>query len=306
MIIGRPLLHFVALICCTITALFSVSSAEPTVANERLLERFNELVSRARAAEADGREAVIKVYNEAIVDPSYEAFGQIHLKLGQLQQAARRRSEAAYHFSKCIEDHRVDPLDREIICAAGFDENTTTLVLEDMPRRAQVLILEPELFGGPFRSGGRLPMGPVRLVVEVPGHFPHETVLRLDRPKKWRVEIGMKRRSQPLIPDEFLEEAPLVENRPTETVDYSDPPPEAASGTNLPYWIVGGVGLAMVAGGLIVGNQAVEESKDPRKDLETLEQRAATADLVARLGGVLLGGTAVVWYFNQPDTTDAP
>ena len=54
MIIGRPLLHFVALICCTITVLFSVSSAEPTVANERLLERFNELVSRARAAEADG------------------------------------------------------------------------------------------------------------------------------------------------------------------------------------------------------------------------------------------------------------
>ena len=69
-------------------------------------------------------------------------------------------------------------------------------------------------------------MGPVRLVVEVPGHFPHETVLRLDRPKKWRVEIGMKRRSQPLIPDEFLEEAPLVENRPTETVDYSEPPPK--------------------------------------------------------------------------------
>ena len=52
----------------------------------------------------------------------------------------------------------------------------------------------------------------------------------------------------------------------------------------------------MVAGGLIVGNQAVEESKDPRKDLETLEQRAATADLVARLGGVLLGGTAVVVF----------
>ena len=56
-----------------------------------------------------GREAVIEVYNDAIVDPSYEAFGQIHLGSGQLQQAARRRSEAAYHFSKCIEDHRVDP-----------------------------------------------------------------------------------------------------------------------------------------------------------------------------------------------------
>ena len=306
MIIGRSLLHSVALLWCMTTAMLGISHAETPVANEQLLERFNELVSRARAAEADGREAVIQVYSEAIVDPSYEAFGQIHLKLGQLQQAAQRRAEAAYHFSKCIEDHRVDPLDREIICAAGFDENTTTLLLEDMPRRAQVLILEPELFGGPFQSGQRLPVGSIRLVVEVPGHFPHETVIRLDRPRKWRVEIGMKRRSQPLIPDEFLEEAPLAESRPASTVDYSDPPPEAESGASLPYWIVGGVGLAMVAGGLIVGNQAGEDSKDPRKDLNTLEQRAATADLVARLGGVLLGGTVLVWYFNQPETSERP
>ena len=121
MIIGRPLLHFVALLCCMTATLLGVSYAETPVANEQLLERFNELVSRARAAEANGPEAVIKVYNEAIVDPSYEAFGQIHLKLGQLQQAARRRSEAAYHFSKCIEDHRVDPLDREIL--GSYEEN---------------------------------------------------------------------------------------------------------------------------------------------------------------------------------------
>ena len=169
MIIGRPLLHFVALICCTITVLFSVSSAEPTVANERLLERFNELVSRARAAEADGREAVIKVYNEAIVDPSYEAFGQIHLKLAA-SQAARRRSEAAYHFlsaSKTIVLIRC----REIICAAGFDEMRRHSFWKTcLP--CSGFDFEPGFDVLPV--GWAFAMGPMRLVVEVLSPF-HET-----------------------------------------------------------------------------------------------------------------------------------
>ena len=86
---------------------------EPVTVTSELLERYNQLVRRARAVESDGPGAVIKVYTEALVDPVYQAYGQIHLKLGALLKESGRTIDAAYHFKKCLQDHRVDKLDRE-------------------------------------------------------------------------------------------------------------------------------------------------------------------------------------------------
>ena len=57
------------------------SEDEDNFVSQELLERFNRLARRARAAEKDGPGAVIKIYAEAILDPEYQAYGYIHLKL---------------------------------------------------------------------------------------------------------------------------------------------------------------------------------------------------------------------------------
>ena len=265
-----------------------------------LLERYNQLVRRARAVQRDGPGAVIKVYTEALVDPMYQAYGQIHLKLGTLLKDSGRLVDAAYHFNKCIQDHRVDNLDRTIICQAGYEDTTTTLELVDQPPRSKVVVLEPALFSGPVQSGVRLPLGRIRLVVEVPGHFPHEAYLNLQSPLRWVVELGMKRRRGPLVPDEFLtiEERPSDESQIDER-SYEDPPAQASARSSLPYWIVGGLGLAATTAGFIAGQVIIQESKKPGSDIVELNERAVIADNVARGGGVLVAGT-LLWYWLAP------
>ena len=125
---------------------------EPVTVTSELLERYNQLVRRARAVESDGP-GVIKVYTEALVDPVYQAYGQIHLKLGALLKESGRTIDAAYHFKKCPQDHRVDKLDRSIICQAGYEDTTTTLELLDQPPRSKVVVLEPRFSVVPFNWG---------------------------------------------------------------------------------------------------------------------------------------------------------
>lgn len=273
---------------------------DSTQVTPELLERYNQLVRRARALEKDGPGAVIKVYTEALVDPVYQAYGRIHLKLGALLKESGRIVDAAYHFNKCIQDHRVDKLDRSIICQAGYEDTTTTLELIGQPPRSKVVVLEPALFSGPVQSGVRLPLGRVRLVVEVPGHFPHEAYVNLKSPTRWVVELGMKRRRGPLVPDEFLtiEERPSTEAKIDERT-YEDPPAQASGRSTLPYWIVGGLGLAATTAGYIAGQVLVHESRQVNTTTSErieLTERALVYDYVARGGGVLMTGT-LLWYW---------
>ena len=292
---------------------FCCSGFSPSIAQDfdddsnqvtpELLERYNQLVRRARAVERDGPGAVIKVYTEALVDPVYQAYGQIHLKLGLLLKESGRLIDAAFHFNKCIQDHRVDTLDRSIICQAGYEDTTTTLELLDQPPRSKVVVLEPALFSGPIESGVRLPLGRIRLVVEVPGHFPHEAYVILESPTRWLVEVGMKRRKGPLVPDEFL----TTDERPDQYVEqvderaYEEPPSNASGRSTLPYWIVGGLGVAAATTGFILGQQAVQDSKKPNANTAELRDRAIAGDIIA-WSGVSVGAGTLLWYLLAPSS----
>lgn len=306
---------------------FCCSGFSPSIAQDfeedsalvtpELLERYNQLVRRARAIEKEGPGAVIKVYTEALVDPVYQAYGQIHLKLGTLLKDSGRLVDAAYHFNKCIQDHRVDKLDRSIICQAGYEDTTTTLELVGQPPRSKVVVLEPTLFSGPIQSGVRLPLGRIRLVVEVPGHYTHEAYLNLKAPTRWDVELGMKRRRGPLVPDEFLTiEERSIDDAQLDERSYDDPPAHASSRSNLPYWIVGGLSLAATATGLIMGEVYKQEALSLKPSTDTnlteaersanaravyarkvdLKDNALVMDYVARGGGAVMTGT-LLWYW---------
>ncbi len=276
------------------------STEEVNPVNPELLERFTILVRRARAVERHGPGAVIKVYTEAIVDPVYEAYGQIHLKLGQLFKSSGRLIDSAYHFQKCLQDHRVDELDRTIICRAGYEDTTTTLTLVDQPSRASIVVVEPKLFSGPFKSGERLPIGFVRLVVELPGHFPHEQVVELKSPTRWVVELGMKRRRGPLVPDDFLgDEKDIEADSSDQSIVYSEPPADVRSRRTLPYWVVGSLGLVAGTTGIVIGQMAVQESRNVNADKPKLRDRAIMGDIIAWSGYSVAGGT-LLWYLLSP------
>lgn len=273
---------------------------EDKLVSDELLERFNRLARRARNAEYEGPAAVIKIYAEAILDPEYEAYGQIHLKLGQLLKKQGRRVDAAYHFRKCFQDHRVEELDRNIICKTGYEDTTTTLEIVDAPPRSRVVILEPSLFSGPFESGGRLPLGRIRLVVEVPGYYPHESTVNLDGPTRWVTELGMKRPKGPLVPDSFLGDSQKKESSEALAEETIAPPPAQAKGpSTIPYWIVGGVGAAVGTVGIIMGADAVNKSKQANQDRDALRQRAIVGDIMGWSGFSVAAGAAA-WYLLTP------
>ena len=73
---------------------------DSTQVTPELLERYNQLVRRARANEKDGPGAVIKVYTEALVDPVYQGYGQIHLKLGALLKDSGRLRRCRISFQQ--------------------------------------------------------------------------------------------------------------------------------------------------------------------------------------------------------------
>lgn len=273
---------------------------EETFVSQELLERFNKLARRARAAKKSGAGAVTKIYAEAILDPEFQAYGYIHLKLAQLLKEQGRRVDAAHHFQKCFQDHRVDALDRNVICKTGYEDTTTTLEVVDAPPRSKVVILEPSLFSGPFESGGRLPLGRIRLVIEVPGYFPHESTVNLDGPTRWVAEMGMKRPRGPLVPDGFIGSDDNIEDEPSlNAVALDEPPPEAKTRSNLPYWIAGGLGVAVGTAGVILGNDAVNKSKQPNQDRNALRERAIVGDIMAWSGFSMAVG-AGVWYLLVP------
>ena len=273
---------------------------EDNTVSEELLERFNRLARRARAAEIDGPGAVIKIYAEAILDPEYQAYGYIHLKLAQLLKAQGRQVDAAHHFQKCMQDHRVDALDRNVICKTGYEDTTTTLEIIDAPARSKVLILEPSLFSGPFESGGRLPLGRIKLVMEVPGYFPHESAITLKGPTRWPAEMGMKRLKGPLVPDGFLSEEPADPSQESlREVAFESPPPSASGPSKLPFWIAGGLGVAVGTAGVMIGMNAVNQSKEPNQNRNALRERAVVGDIMAWSGFSVAAGAAV-WYLLMP------
>ena len=267
---------------------------------DALRERYAKLVPKAEAAlKRSGPTAAIEIYEEALVDFA-AGYGRINLRLAQLYQKLGRTAEVAAHFRDCMNDDRVDDLDREIICKQGYESATTPFLFVDLPQGGQVVVLQPELFAGPVSAGDRLPKGPITVTVEAPGRQPRESQLTLPMTQPWRVMVGLMRRQGPLVPDGFVTqgEDPLLGGE-------VEP---ASTGVRWPIWATGGVGVGALATGLTLGVMSQGDLDDVRAkqrsggcdtfcatELSDAQNLATTADALW-IGGAILTAGAVVWW----------
>lgn len=274
--------------------------------SEELLARYTQLSQQAQALqESAGVEAAIELYEEALLGFAH-SYGRVHLRLGQLYQSLDRVAESAAHFRDCLADERVDPLDRDLICAQGHERSTTPFHFEGLPPQGQVVVLSPELFAGPVRSGERLPIGELVVMVDALGHQPRRSALQLPQSAPWHVQLGASMAGQPGEPD-YLSSARAVPE------DFD---PEAMGGVGTwPAWVTGAVGLAAVGAGLGLGffNQSgLDEIRgDQRANrcaqhgycadrLSQAQDLALTADILWISGAALSAG-AVALYFWLAD-----
>lgn len=294
-----------------LVALAGLAHAADDVSRDLML-RFNERALRAeKALEAHGTEAAIAIYRGALEET--EQFGRVHLRLGQLYQQQGDLPQAAAHFRDCDRDERVDSMDRELICRRAFEEITAPLTVTGLPPEGAVVILEPRAFAGPLKSGDRLPMGRIRVAVDAPDRIQREAEFEHTGKAPWSAEIGMARPRGPLIPGDFI-----VEGDPPPTEDA--PPGVSASGggNGLPVWpayAVGGLGAALVGGGLYLGFSNNAELDDIRarqrnggcglkfcgSELADAENTATVADALWISGSALLTGAIVWWLVADGD-----
>ena len=274
----------------------------PSTVGEDILLRFNAVAEKANQVRADrGISAAIEVYEEALTDPANQGYGQLHLRLGQLYKRTDQFAAAAYHFRKCSADVRVDSVDRDIICEHGFKKVTAPLHIDDLPDSAKAILIYPEQFAGPLRSGQRLPKGQLTIVVEAPGRTPRESTVTLMGDQRWRAVLGMTKRSGPLVSDEFLKKTDLA--RPTTNIEVSQP-------IRWPAYTVGSIGAALLATGIYLGvdNRTFLSNTRLRYDanrcgsdscggdFDRAAQTANTADGLW-ISGAVLAATSIGLYF---------
>ncbi len=311
-----------------ICLLFAAPAWADDVSRDFLL-RYNEVALKAEQAFAKGgTPAAIRVYEEALLTDAMAGYGRIHLRLGKLYRDQGRNPEAASHFRACRADDRVDQVDRDLICLEGFNAVTAPLTIAGLPDRGEAIVIEPRLFAGPFRSGDRLPLGNVQVMVEAPGREAKASTITLDGPETWQAVVGLSRRAGPLVPDGFVgdegrDDDPFAQGDPFVQADpfLGAPPDERDDGAvRWPAYTALGVGLAMVAGGVTLGYLNRGELDDIRAMQRAGEcatfcgPELAEAENQARLAdGLWIGGAAVaassiaLWFlFDAPAPAEAP
>ena len=287
----------------------SVVWAVDNVSDDVLL-RFNETALRAEnALSKSGPEAAIELYERALRED--DEFGRVNLRLGQLYEQLKRFDEAAYHFQVCSKDTRVDSLDRELICQTGFSAVTAPLVIEGLPAGGQAVVIEPERFAGPFKSGDSLPRGLVRIVIEAPGREPHMSEIEVGKTDRWTVALGAKRPTAPveIRPDDPPPMAPSSANTTVE------PQPEGP--TRWPSYLTAGLGAGLVGGGLYLGFTNRTELADIRDrqrggvcggdfcelELVDADNRARLADGLWIGGATMLATSVILWFVLDGEST---
>ena len=278
---------------------------------EAFMLRFNELALQAdRLAERDGPRAAIRAYEDALNAWGAD-YGRIHLRLGVLYQKLGQAPEAARHFADCRADQRVDELDRETICTSGFEQVAKPLLITGLPDGGKVVVLEPSLFAGAIQSGDALPLGNLKLVVEVAGHEPN-TVDHAHDGAPFAAEVGLvARRRGSLVPDAFVGEG-----------GGDDPPDDGGGGfvqddvepvsgdaTRWPAYTAAGLGVALVGAGVTIGLMNRGELDDVRsqqragdcaafcaQELTDAENTAVVADALWISGAVVAASSVLWWY----------
>lgn len=296
----------------TIAALV-LSFAGPALAVDRvspeLRARYGRLSEQAEAAaRTGGPQAAIEAYESALLGFA-QGYGRVHLRLGQLYQGLGRGPEAAGHFRDCMNDDRVDALDRDIICKQGFAGSTAPFDFDGLPEGGRVLVLRPNLFVGPVQSGVRLPRGELEVMVEVPDHEPRRATLTLPREGTWQVVVGLPTLGGPLVPDGFVggSEEPALTGRA---------PVGAANGGSgkvgtWPAWAAAGTGLALIGAGVFLGVSSGSDLDDVRADqrnngcgngfcadrLVDAQNKATTGDILWISGAAVTAGAVALYLW---------
>ena len=231
------------------------------------------------------------------------------MRLAQLLTQTDNLAAAAFHFVVCHRDRRVDQVDRQVMCWQGFKDATAVLTIRELPENARVSVLEPEEFAGPFVSGGRLPRGPLRLLVEVPKRRPHTSRIDLNTDRTWRAELGMSTPEGPLVPDAFINVSKVEKKQSPEGFHVGLLPPSLTTV----------IGAATLGYGLYLGIETRSGVDEVRKresqgicrlttcpaDLNTLAQDANLSDGLLIAGTVITsGGIAWLWYLMSDDSEE--
>jgi hypothetical protein len=264
----------------------------------------------------EGADAAIVFYEDALLDPTYENFGRIHLRMAQIHQEEGRYADAMYHFEVCTEDVRVDEIDRNFICKGGLDEVSAPLEILHLPRDARVFILAPRMNNGPFTSGDRLPLGWVELTVETPGHHPRNSRFEHRRNTPWEARLGMRFRDGQIVPDGFISDG-----RGDDAVDPMEAmaPTRPDGPSSWPIYVTAGVGAALIGTGIGIGlnNQsAFEETRATQaagtclpapqtfpcgESITEARNRAVLADTLWISGTTALTSALIWWLLRDDD-----
>ncbi len=276
---------------------------------EAFMLRFNELALQAdRVAERDGPRAAIRAYEDALHSWGAD-YGRIHLRLGVLYQKLDMAPEAARHFADCRADQRVDELDRETICTSGFEQVARPLSITGLPDGGKVVVLEPSLFAGAIQSGDALPLGKLKLVVEVPGHEPN-TVDHQHDGAPFAAEVGLEKRKRgPMVPDAFVGEGDDPPDDGTGGFVQDDVEPVTGDATRWPAYTAAGLGVALVGAGVTIGFMNRGDLDDIRskqragdcaafcaQDLSDVENSAVMADALW-ISGAAVAASSVLWWY---------
>jgi len=303
--------------CLLFIALLAVPLSAGAQNTGRLMSLFNKLAQKGDdKLNREGPDAAIEFYEDALLDPVFENFGRIHLRMAQIHQEEGRYADAMYHFEACIEDKRVDEIDRNFICKGGLEEVSAPLEIMHLPRDARVFILEPRMKNGPFDSGDRLPLGWVELTVEAPGHHARNSRFEHRRNTPWEARLGMRLRDGQIVPDGFISGGDGDDEvDPMETMAPTGP----SGASNWPIYLTAGVGAALIGSGIGVGlnNQAAFEDTRATQAAGTClpmpqtfpcgqsiteaRNRAVLADTLWISGTAVVTSALVWWLFRDDD-----
>lgn len=283
---------------CLLLGLSPLAHAVDDVSKD-VLRAFNRAAAEADTVAAKDPRQAVEIYERALLSGPARGFGRLHLRIGQIEEQLGESVLAADHFRRCMEDERVDGIDREFVCKKGFERVTAPLTVTGLPPGAVVKIIEPALFAGDHRDGARLPRGEAMLVVEADGRFPRQVVVPIDGPTVWEAELGLPKGE--LVPEGFVDAA--VD--PVEPAHVGPP--------RWPAYAMAGLGLVLVGTGVGLGldnRDSLSRIRDRqsaggcgadrcRGDLDSAETSAIIADGMWMTGVGLAGGALAWWLLTD-------
>jgi hypothetical protein len=162
--------------------------------------------------------------------------GRIHLRLGQLYQ---KRAENAsnqmqyqedfalsfYHYQKCIQDQKVDELDRQLLCQTPFDTMSHPLFITG--KYKSLFLDKPIVLRQEFISGSKLPKGDAEFrVVDEDTQIEYLVKVKIPAPKDVYHLPGPPNilPTQPLISNDFITPDSEAFKTPIAQVDHHRTP----------------------------------------------------------------------------------